>query len=250
MTRRTGMRFVAAALLLAVGAGAREAPVAARPGEDLVAYVDPLIGTGGNGHTFPGATVPFGMVQLSPSNDRNGWNWTSGYHYSDEDIKGFAHTHISGAGLSALGDILLETHGLTVGAVAFLVGHLIAIGLYLRYRRPNLPKGDAVFAALLVPVTVAIAFLLPSDRAMAPGVALYSTGLALMAACAWICRFPRAMTGLGALMFVVSDLLIFARGGPLAGQAWVGYGVWILYYFGQVLIALGGVRGLSRERRL
>lgn len=150
----------------------------------------------------------------------------------------------------ALGDILLETHGLNVGAVAFLVGHLIAIGLYLRYRRPNLPRGDAIFAALLVPVTVAIAFLLPSDRAMAPGVALYSTGLALMAACAWICRFPRAMTGLGALMFVVSDLLIFARGGPLAGQAWVGYGVWILYYFGQVLIVLGGVRGLSRERRL
>lgn len=150
----------------------------------------------------------------------------------------------------ALGDILLETHGLNVGAVAFLVGHLIAIGLYLRYRRANLPKGDAIFAALLVPATVAIAFLLPSDRAMAPGVALYSTGLALMAACAWICRFPRAMTGLGALMFVVSDLLIFARGGPLAGQAWVGYGVWILYYFGQVLIVLGGVRGLARERRL
>ncbi|OSZ66856.1 hypothetical protein CAP40_13525 [Sphingomonas sp. IBVSS2] len=107
MTRRTGMRFAVAALLPAIGAGAREAPVAATPGEDLLAYVDPLIGTGGNGHTFPGATVPFGMVQLSPSNDRNGWNWTSGYHYSDADIKGFAHTHISGAGLSALGDILL-----------------------------------------------------------------------------------------------------------------------------------------------
>lgn len=107
MIGRSGMRLAAAALLLAVGAGAREAPVAATPGEDPTAYVDPLIGTGGNGHVFPGATVPFGMVQLSPSNDRNGWNWTLGYHYSDGDIKGFAHTHISGAGLSALGDILL-----------------------------------------------------------------------------------------------------------------------------------------------
>ncbi|WP_374533089.1 lysoplasmalogenase [Phenylobacterium sp.] len=150
----------------------------------------------------------------------------------------------------ALGDILLETHGLTVGAVAFLVGHLIAIALYLRYRRPNLPKGDAAFAALLVPASVAIAFLLPADRAMAPSVALYTAGLALMAACAWISRFPRSMTGLGALMFVVSDLLIFARAGALAGQAWVGFGVWTLYYFGQALICLGGVRGLSRERRL
>ncbi|MBC7061351.1 hypothetical protein G6O49_23510, partial [Salmonella enterica subsp. enterica serovar Enteritidis] len=58
MIRRTGMRLAAAALLLAVGAGAREAPVAATPGEDPAAYVDPLIGTGGNGHVFPGATVP------------------------------------------------------------------------------------------------------------------------------------------------------------------------------------------------
>ena len=150
----------------------------------------------------------------------------------------------------ALGDVLLETHGLNVGAMAFLIGHVVAIVLYLRHRRPRLGRSDAVFAALLVPVSVGIAFLLPADRAMAPGVALYSTGLALMAASAWISRFPKAMTGLGALMFVVSDLLIFARGGALAGQAWVGFGIWTLYYFGQVLICLGGVRGLSRERRL
>ncbi|MGQ1788297.1 GH92 family glycosyl hydrolase [Saccharicrinis sp. GN24d3] len=70
-------------------------------------YVDPMIGTDGIGHTFPGATVPFGMVQLSPSNDFKSWNWCSGYHYSDSVLKGFAHTHISGAGLAGLGDILL-----------------------------------------------------------------------------------------------------------------------------------------------
>lgn len=68
--------------------------------------VDPMIGTDGTGHTFPGATTPFGMVQLSPSNDYKGWKWCSGYHYSDSILKGFAHTHISGAGLSGLGDIL------------------------------------------------------------------------------------------------------------------------------------------------
>lgn len=70
-------------------------------------YVDPMIGTDGAGHTFPGATLPFGMVQLSPSNDFKAWDWCSGYHYSDSILKGFAHTLISGAGLAALGDILL-----------------------------------------------------------------------------------------------------------------------------------------------
>jgi predicted alpha-1,2-mannosidase len=68
--------------------------------------VDPMIGTDGTGHTFPGATVPFGMVQLSPSNDFKGWAWCSWYHYQDSVLKGFAHTHISGAGLTGLGDIL------------------------------------------------------------------------------------------------------------------------------------------------
>jgi predicted alpha-1,2-mannosidase len=66
-----------------------------------------MIGTDGHGHTFPGATVPFGMIQLSPSNGWKAWDWCSGYHYSDSIIKGFAHNHISGAGLSGLGDILI-----------------------------------------------------------------------------------------------------------------------------------------------
>lgn len=97
---------VASLFLLLTGA-ANEAKPEGRGAEDLTVYVDPLIGTGADGHVFPGATLPFGMVQLSPSNDQQGWKWTSGYHHSDTTIKGFAHTHISGAGLSALGDILL-----------------------------------------------------------------------------------------------------------------------------------------------
>lgn len=75
--------------------------------EGLIRYVDPMIGTDGHAHTFPGATLPFGMVQVSPSNDFKAWDWCSGYHYSDSILKGFAHTHISGAGLAGLGDILL-----------------------------------------------------------------------------------------------------------------------------------------------
>ncbi|MCF7885378.1 MAG: GH92 family glycosyl hydrolase, partial [Candidatus Marinimicrobia bacterium] len=69
--------------------------------------VNPLIGTGGHGHTFPGATLPFGMVQLSPDTDTEGWDWCSGYHYSDSSIMGFSHTHLSGTGASDYGDILV-----------------------------------------------------------------------------------------------------------------------------------------------
>jgi predicted alpha-1,2-mannosidase len=70
-------------------------------------YVDPFIGTAGHGHTFPGATMPFGMVQLSPDTRLTGWDGCSGYHYSDSIIYGFSHTHLSGTGISDYGDILL-----------------------------------------------------------------------------------------------------------------------------------------------
>jgi predicted alpha-1,2-mannosidase len=83
--------------------------------EDLTRYVDPFIGTGGNGHTYPGATMPFGMVQLSPDTRLTGWEGCSGYHYSDHLIYGFSHTHLSGTGISDYGDILLMP---TVGKVS------------------------------------------------------------------------------------------------------------------------------------
>lgn len=71
-------------------------------------YVNPFIGTGGHGHTFPGATVPFGMVQLSPDTRIDGsWDGCSGYHYSDTVIYGFSHTHLNGTGVSDYGDIML-----------------------------------------------------------------------------------------------------------------------------------------------
>src|SRR6266550_3223218 len=58
---------------------------------DLTQFVNLAIGTGGHGHTYPGATVPFGMVQLSPDTYNRGWDWCSGYHYSDKSIMGFSH---------------------------------------------------------------------------------------------------------------------------------------------------------------
>ena len=71
-------------------------------------YVDPFIGTGFHGHTYPGATTPFGAVQLSPDTRRGNWDACSGYHYSDSVILGFSHTHLSGTGCIDLGDILFH----------------------------------------------------------------------------------------------------------------------------------------------
>lgn len=71
-------------------------------------YVDPFIGTGFHGHTYPGATTPFGAVQLSPDTRRGNWDACSGYHYSDSTIVGFSHTHLSGTGCIDLGDILIH----------------------------------------------------------------------------------------------------------------------------------------------
>lgn len=71
----------------------------------LTSYVDPFIGTDGKGKTYPGATVPFGMVQLSPDNGRNGWDWISGYFYPDSVIAGFSHLHLTGTGAGDLYDI-------------------------------------------------------------------------------------------------------------------------------------------------
>lgn len=74
--------------------------------KDFARWVDPFIGTGGHGHTFPGAVAPFGMVQLSPDTREANWDGSSGYHYSDDIIYGFSHTHLSGTGIPDGCDIL------------------------------------------------------------------------------------------------------------------------------------------------
>ena len=72
-----------------------------------VSLVNPFVGTGGHGHTFPGATAPFGMIQLSPDTRHEGWDGCSGYHYSDSVIYGFSHTHLSGTGVPDYCDLLI-----------------------------------------------------------------------------------------------------------------------------------------------
>ena len=91
----------------------------AKPLGDPVSCVDPMIGTGGHGHTFPGATVPFGMVQVSPDTREENWDGSSGYHYSDPTIMGFSQTHLSGTGAPEFCDVLFMP---TVGQVQVTVG--------------------------------------------------------------------------------------------------------------------------------
>lgn len=148
--------------------------------------------------------------------------------------------------LGALGDVLIELV-LEWGAIAFLAGHLIAIGLYWRHRRERLvlsQKLAAVGFAVLIPT---ISYLLPLDRAAAPGIALYAIGLGMMTAAAWTSSFSRYRVGIGAVMFAVSDLLIFSRMGPLGQSELPGLLIWPLYYFGQFLICTGVVGELRRR---
>jgi putative alpha-1,2-mannosidase len=74
--------------------------------KDYTQFVDPFIGTGGHGHTYPGAVVPFGMVQLSPDTRLTGWDGCSGYYYTDTLVYGFSHTHLSGTGVADYCDVL------------------------------------------------------------------------------------------------------------------------------------------------
>lgn len=149
--------------------------------------------------------------------------------------------------LGTLGDVLLGIQFI-VGAVAFLIGHGVAVVLYLRNRRQTIQKSQLALAVLLVPATVFIAFMLPADRAGAPGVAFYTLGLSLMAATAWTSRFPRFTVGIGALLFLVSDLVIFAKMGFLPDTFLTGLAVWVPYYGGQLLIAVGAADAIEHWR--
>ena len=100
-TKSTFLLSAIAALFLGTASMARTAA------DGLTRYVNQYIGTGGHGHVFLGANVPFGLVQLGPTQITRGWDWCSGYHYSDSVLIGFGHMHLSGTGIGDLGDIAL-----------------------------------------------------------------------------------------------------------------------------------------------
>ncbi len=145
----------------------------------------------------------------------------------------------------ALGDVLLEAVGLSVGAAFFELGHLVAIILYFRNRRSEISLSQRLLALVTIFAVQIISWQLTQSKE----VLSYSVPLSLMAASAWISRFPRYRTGIGAMMFVASDLLIFARMGPLAASGWVNPAIWVLYFGGQLLIAVGVVSTLRTAER-
>ncbi|WP_299113748.1 GH92 family glycosyl hydrolase [uncultured Winogradskyella sp.] len=102
-------KFISAfiGILLLFGCQNENSVTTAKKDKPLINYVNTFIGTGGHGHTYPGATLPYGMMQLSPDTRLEGWDGCSGYHYTDEYIYGFSHTHLSGTGISDYGDVLL-----------------------------------------------------------------------------------------------------------------------------------------------
>jgi uncharacterized membrane protein YhhN len=147
----------------------------------------------------------------------------------------------------ALGDVLIDAQGLEIGGAAFALGHLFAIGLYATNRRANPSLSQKLLGIVLVPGSVVIVWAL---LAPAPGwwqAAVYTAIVAVMAATAWRSRFPRYRVGIGAILFLISDLIIFAGEGaaiaPIA-RAWL---VWPLYFGGQALIAWGVVDTLRCE---
>ena len=144
--------------------------------------------------------------------------------------------------IGAAGDIGMELY-VTVGAAFFLVGHLVAIWLYRLNARPD-PSGSQLgtAAALVLGVPV-VGWLLTGDLL----VVIYALALGTMAGSAWLSRFSRYHVGVGALLFVASDLLIFARLGGALDQAVTEWFVWPLYYAGQFLICTGVVRTVRRD---
>lgn len=148
-------------------------------------------------------------------------------------------------GLGALGDVAIE-YDFTIGGLCFFLAHIFGLNLFLRHRRQSLTSSQKGAAVALLVLTPLIAWTLPADRAAASGVALYALTLGGMAASAWVSTFPRYRVGLGAVLFVASDLLIFAELGPLAESPIPYLAIWPLYYLGQFLICIGVIQSLRK----
>ena len=146
----------------------------------------------------------------------------------------------------ALGDGLIEL-SMVAGAIAFAAGHLVAIFMYFRHRRVAPAFSQKLLAVTILLATPVIAYFLPSTRDEGIQVAAYSFILAAMAAMAWSSNFPRYRVGFGSIMFVISDLLIFAQLGPLAESDVTGVAIWYLYYFGVLMIAAGIAQTLVKR---
>jgi uncharacterized membrane protein YhhN len=147
---------------------------------------------------------------------------------------------------ASLGDMAMELDR-TIGGLFFLLFHAFTIGLFLRHRRSQLAPTQSWVVGLTLVFTPIVAWLLPVDREAAWQVGLYGAALGGMAAAAWASTFPRYRVGAGAMLFLVSDLLIFAEMGPLDEHFLPRYMVWPLYYLGVLLITTGVIETLRKR---
>ena len=149
--------------------------------------------------------------------------------------------------LGALADMLLELD-LIAGGALFAFAHMVAIVLFLRNPRAWRTGSQIVTALALLLGTPLVAALIAFPDPRWPFAAAYAALLGAMAASAWVSRFPRYRVGIGAVLFVVSDLLIFARDGQRVSEALTWWLIWPLYYAGQFLVVTGVVRAMPRGR--
>jgi len=157
-----------------------------------------------------------------------------------------AHLLAGALVVAAIGDMAIE-FDLIAGGAAFFVSHIILIVMLLRHRRPPLEGRDSLIFIILLLGTPFAAYFLPYDPRLNLPVALYALALGGMAAGAWASDFPRWRVGAGAILFVISDLLIFAGLGPLSGTQISEYLVWPIYYLGMFLLTVGVVTTLRKR---
>lgn len=146
--------------------------------------------------------------------------------------------------VAAAGDVAIE-FSRTAAGLLFFAHHLMALGVYLQHRRGHLTTTDKAIVVLLLFGPAVLGFLLPAQGAQATS--LYALSLGAMAAGAWSSTFPRWQVGAGAVLFVASDLLIFAGWGPLATSNAPAVLAWPTYYLGQFLIATGIAAALRKR---
>jgi uncharacterized membrane protein YhhN len=150
--------------------------------------------------------------------------------------------------LGATGDVLIDAANLRTGGIAFMIAHIVAVILYLRNWRPTPSASQKLLGMVLLIGVPAIAFAVSPSGMQAVGHAVYGLTIGAMAGAAWTSRFSRYRVGIGAVLFAVSDLLIFGRLGPLADSSLPLLLVWPLYFAGQALIAWGVVTRLGERK--
>ncbi len=149
-------------------------------------------------------------------------------------------------GAAALGDMAMQWNH-QIGGLLFFLFHVLAMGVFLRNRRESITGTQSWVVGMTLILTPVIAWLLPADRDAAWQVGLYGFALGGMASSAWASSFPRYRVGAGAMLFLASDLLIFAGWGPLEGHFLPEYMVWPVYYLGMFLITTGVIQTLRKR---